>query len=136
MIRLDESTLSEQTLAIGRIFLASGWHFPPEFRVQQAFAIVSTLHILVDERNGKDEVSVEGVDHVGDHANCDGQGRVLEVRQLDVHRSELYTPSDLGVFSGRVLESKRIPVSRLQVFEMRVSIDWRAFEEPGGTNAA
>jgi len=104
LIRLDKSTLSKWRLTIGGS-LANGWHFPPEFSVQQAFAIVSTLHILIDERNGEDEVGVKGVDHVGNHADCDGKGGVLEVSQLDVHGSELYTPSDLGVFSWRIFES-------------------------------
>mmetsp|Transcript_43119 Transcript_43119/g.57049 ORF Transcript_43119/g.57049 Transcript_43119/m.57049 type:complete len:220 (-) Transcript_43119:1433-2092(-) len=90
------------------------------------------LHVLVDERDRQDEVQVEGVHNVGDHAHSDGERGILEVRQRDIHRAELNAPSNVAVFGGWVFESQRIPIRRLQVLEVLIASDGRALEEPGG----
>ena len=90
------------------------------------------LHVLIDQGDGKHEVEVKGVDHVGNHTDSNGQGCVLEVSWADIHRAELDAPSDLAVLSGRVLEAKRVPVGRLEVLEVLVARDGRALQEPGG----
>lgn len=96
---------------------------------------MSPLHVLVDKGNGKNEIDIESVDDVSDHTNCNGQRCVLKVCQLDVHGSEFYTPANVGVFSRRVLESERVPVCRLKVFEMGIAIDGRTFQEPGSADS-
>ena len=56
---------------------------------------MSTLHVLVDEGDRQDEVQVEGVYQVGDHAEAHRQCRILEICQLDVHGSELHAPANI-----------------------------------------
>lgn len=54
-----------------------------------------SAHVLVYERDRENKVQVERVHDVGDEADADCQSSILEVRQLDVHRSELNAPSDI-----------------------------------------
>ena len=96
---------------------------------------MSPLHVLVDERDRQDEVQVEHVHHVGDHTGADCQRRVLEICQLDVHRAELHPPADVSIFRWRVLEPQAVPIRRLQVLEVRVTVDGWALEEPGRADA-
>ena len=71
---------------------------------------MSSLHVLVRLGNGDDEVDVEVVDHVRDEAQEHDQARILEVRHLDIHRSEFNPPPNFRRLSWRRLESERIPV--------------------------
>jgi len=105
-------------------------NLPPELCVEKAVSVVGAFHILVDEGDRKDEVYIKSVYYVGDHAHCNGQGYVLEVSHLNVHRPELNTPANIRILSWRVLKPKRVPVSGLEVLEMRISIHGRAFKEP------
>lgn len=87
------------------------WKLPPELGVEKAVSVVSAFHVLINERYWKDEVYIESVDDVGDHAQSNGQGYVLEVSQLNVHGPELNTPANIRILSWRVLEPQRIPIS-------------------------
>ena len=66
----------------------------PKLLVQDAISLVRPVHVLVDHAYGHDEVNIEVVDHIHDHAQRNNQARVFEVGQLDVHRSKLHSPAD------------------------------------------
>ena len=88
------------------------------------------LHVLVDQRDGQDVVQVEGVDHVSNHADANSQRCVLEISQLDVHGSKLHSPADVRIFRGWIFKPEGVPVRRLKVFKVRVTVDRWALEEP------
>ena len=56
---------------------------------------MSALHVLVDEGDRQDEVQVEGVDNVSDHADTHRKCRIFEICQLNVHGSELHAPANI-----------------------------------------
>lgn len=76
------------------------------------------LHVLVDLRDRDDEVDVEVVDDVDDETEGHDKARVLEVRQLNVHGPELYSPPDIRIMRWWWLETKGVPIGRLQIFKM------------------
>lgn len=68
--------------------------------------------------DGDVKVGVEGEDGTGNKDNKDRKGSVLKVRQLDLHRPELDTPSNWASLGGWGLEPHRLPVGALQVLKV------------------
>lgn len=62
------------------------------------------------------------VANVGEHAKKNNETGVLKICELDVHCSELYTPTDLRVLAGWRLESHAVPICRLDVFKVRYEV--------------
>lgn len=75
------------------------------------------FHVLVDAFDGDIEVQVEREDGAGDQHNENREGRVLKIRDLDLHRSKLDPPAYI-VLRWRGFEADMLPVRRLQVFKM------------------
>mmetsp|Transcript_17107 Transcript_17107/g.52532 ORF Transcript_17107/g.52532 Transcript_17107/m.52532 type:complete len:846 (+) Transcript_17107:2023-4560(+) len=77
-------------------------------------AEVRAAHILVDLRQRRVEREVEGEDRAREQHDEDGEGRVLEVRGLDLHGPELHAPAD-GPRLAVGHERRRLPAHRLPV---------------------
>ena len=82
----------------------------PELLLKDSVSKVSSLHVLVLQGNGQNQVQVEVVNYVSQKSDCDDEAHVLEVCHLDVHGPELNPPSDLGVLGWRRLEPHGVPV--------------------------
>mmetsp|Transcript_21659 Transcript_21659/g.53028 ORF Transcript_21659/g.53028 Transcript_21659/m.53028 type:complete len:232 (+) Transcript_21659:999-1694(+) len=89
---------------------------PVELLLEHRPAPVRGLHVLVHLRDRDVEVEREGEDGPRHEGDEDGEGRVLEVGQLHLHRAELDTPSDF--LARRRLEPDALPVRRLDVLEV------------------
>mmetsp|Transcript_6999 Transcript_6999/g.21047 ORF Transcript_6999/g.21047 Transcript_6999/m.21047 type:complete len:264 (-) Transcript_6999:69-860(-) len=91
----------------------------PEPLLQDGVAEVCAAHVLVHLGEGEVEVEVEGEDDARDEDDEDGEGGVLEVGQLDLHRPELGAPADVRVaLGGGRLPAHGLPVGGLDVFEV------------------
>lgn len=95
----------------------------PELLVDKGLSLVCCLHILINVADRNDKICVKSVNHVDKHSKEYSQSSILEVSQLDIHRTELDSPSDAGVEGRRVLKPQRVPVCRLQVLKVRVALD-------------
>jgi len=62
------------------------------------------------------------IDNVDDEAQGDNKACVLEVCELNVHRAEFNSPSDIRILSWRWFESERVPICGLQVFKMACQV--------------
>jgi hypothetical protein len=83
---------------------------------------MSSFHIIVSHGDRKNKVHVEVINNICNKPKSHDQAGVFKVSQLDVHGSEFYSPSDVGVLRRWWLEPERVPVRRLEVFEMRNEI--------------
>ena len=79
-IRPQELSLVDVTEAGSLSNNISLRYFPPEFDLGDAISDMSTFHVLVDQGDGNDEVQVECVDNISEHADHDGQRRVFKIR--------------------------------------------------------
>lgn len=70
---------------------------PPELSGEQGILIMASEHSLINLAYWQDEVQSEFVDHVYHEAREDCECCVFEISQLDVHRPELHTPSNVTV---------------------------------------
>lgn len=75
------------------------------------------LHVLGRARDGEVEVQIEAEYGARGEDDEDGKGRVLEIRQLDLHAAELDAPAG-GEGGGGRLEAHVLPVCGLQVLEV------------------
>jgi hypothetical protein len=58
------------------------------------------------------------IENIGDQSEDDDESGVFEVSNLDVHAPEFDSPANIGGDRWRGFESERVPISRLQVFEV------------------
>mmetsp|Transcript_16218 Transcript_16218/g.41972 ORF Transcript_16218/g.41972 Transcript_16218/m.41972 type:complete len:579 (-) Transcript_16218:649-2385(-) len=83
-----------------------------------AIARVRALHVGVDLGDRQEQVEVEGEDRAREQHDDHRERRVLEVRQLRLHRPELRAPADLRVHGRGRLPAHRVPVGGLEVLEV------------------
>ena len=84
---------------------------------QTGVPLLSGLHVGVNFRYGYDHVEAKGENDPGhQHDKCDKR-RVLEVGDLQLSGPEFDPPANRGVY-GRRFEAHRLPVGRLDVFEV------------------
>jgi len=75
------------------------------------------LHILIGAFNRDIKIEIKTQYRPGDQHHEDGEGGVLEIRDLDLHGTELDPPADVVPGGGR-LEADVLPVGGLEVFEV------------------
>ena len=76
----------------------------PELLFQDGIHLVCAVHVLVDLRDGHEEVKVKVIDDVVHQAKKHNQRCILKISQLYVHGPEFYSPADRAVERGGRLE--------------------------------
>jgi len=85
-----------------------------EFLGSQCVAMLSPLHVLVDLGNRQIEIEVQTQDSPREENDEDRKGGVLEIRHLNFHRSEFYSPTDRRTDRWR-FEPNGLPIRRLYI---------------------
>lgn len=67
--------------------------------------------------DGHVEVQVKAENSPGEKNDKDAESRILEIRHLNFHTSELYSPANRRIDRGR-FEADSLPIRRLYVLEM------------------
>ena len=103
----------------GAALTIGGVDVPPEVKllVEDGVSFLGPLHVLVDIRDGDQEVVLVAEQDSGQDDDEAADGGVLKVGQLELARPELDPPANLGV-GRRRLEPHRLPVGRLDVFKV------------------
>ena len=81
----------------------------PEFLCRYGVADVCCFHVFAHQCDGYVEVEIEREDGTGQKHDKDREGSVLEVSNLNLHRTELNTPTHVRT-SWRWLEAHVLPV--------------------------
>mmetsp|Transcript_27635 Transcript_27635/g.68317 ORF Transcript_27635/g.68317 Transcript_27635/m.68317 type:complete len:223 (-) Transcript_27635:987-1655(-) len=89
----------------------------PKPPLHSRVAHVCRGHVGVDLGERDVQIEFEGKKHTRNEHSHDGEGRILEVRQLSLHRPELDTPPNPAARGGR-LPTNCLPVGRLYVLEV------------------
>mmetsp|Transcript_7148 Transcript_7148/g.17264 ORF Transcript_7148/g.17264 Transcript_7148/m.17264 type:complete len:340 (+) Transcript_7148:504-1523(+) len=96
-----------------------------EFLLAHRVDLLGPLHVLIDEGQGHDKVKIEHKEHASEEHNEDGEGRVLKIRHLNLHRAELGPPTNvvpiicvIWVLRRRRLPAHGLPVRTLNVLPM------------------
>jgi len=67
----------------------------PEFLIENSISVVGSLHVFIGEGDWDDEVNIIVVDNVDNQADGYDEASVFKVCKLNVHCTELNSPSNL-----------------------------------------
>lgn len=90
----------------------------PEFLVKKRISVVSSLHVGICFSNWDNEINIKMVNDIDNQTKHNDETSVFKVSKLDIHCSKFNSPSDLGIVRRWRLESKRIPVCRLNILKV------------------
>jgi hypothetical protein len=102
----------------------------PELLCLKGVLEMTIGHSLVHEADRNDEVKRKLVNDISCHTNQNSVCSILEVGELDIEWSELYTPSNIGIVGRGRFKSHRVPVCGLYVFKMANIIGLGHFSPP------
>jgi hypothetical protein len=75
-------------------------------------------HVLVHEGQRHVEVEVEKEDDTREENGEDGEGRILKVCELHLHRAQLHAPPYVGSHEGGGLPPHALPIGALQILKV------------------
>jgi len=66
----------------------------PEFLIENSISVVRSFHIFISEGYWDDEINIIVIDYVDNQAHGYNEASVFKVSKLNVHCSELNSPSN------------------------------------------